>query len=101
MNPETFQWNKKRNENYSNSKNFISPDTLSDKFPQITQKFATLYFFYPFLSCFFCIKFFFKNFVCVIFLNQYPNLKAAELTVWTYCLILHTKAPEKHYPVEH
>ena len=28
-------------------------DTLSDKFQQITLKFATLYLFYPFLSCFF------------------------------------------------
>ena len=44
--------------------------TLSGKFQQIAQKFATLYLFYPFLSCFFCIKFPFKNFiVCVIFSN--------------------------------
>ena len=29
------------------------------------------YFFYPFISCFFCIEFLFKNFiVCVIFSNQ-------------------------------
>ena len=50
------------------------PDTLSDKFPQITLKFATLYLFYPFLSCFFCIKFPSKNLYChVIFLNHYLN----------------------------
>ena len=50
------------------------PDTLFDKFQQITLKFATLYLFYPFLSRFFCIKFLFKNFiVCVIFSNLNPN----------------------------
>ena len=54
--------------------NFVSPDTLSDKFQQIALKFAALYLFYPFLSCFLCIKFLFKNFiVCVIFSNQYLN----------------------------
>ena len=47
-------------------------DTPSDKFLQITQKFATLYLFYPFLSCFFCTKFLFKNYIVrVIFSNQY------------------------------
>ena len=53
MNSETFLQNKRRKEKYSNSKNFVSPDTISDKFQQIAQKFATLYLFYPFLSCFF------------------------------------------------
>ena len=56
-------------------------DTLSDKFQQIVLKFATLYLFYPFLSCFICIKFLFKNVVYVIFSNQYPNQKAVELAV--------------------
>ena len=62
--------------------NFVSPDTLSDKFHQNALKFATLHIFYPFLSCFFCIKFPFKNvIVCVIFSNQYSKKKAAELNV--------------------
>ena len=57
-------------------------DTLSDKFQQITLKFATLYRFYSFLACFLRINFLFKNFIaCVIFSNQYANKKAAELTV--------------------
>ena len=51
----------KRKEKYLNSKNFVSPDTLSDKFLQIVLKFATLYLFYLFLSFFFCIKFRFKK----------------------------------------
>ena len=32
MNFETFRWNEKRKEKYSNSKNFVS-QTLSDRFP--------------------------------------------------------------------
>ena len=55
-------------------KELCLPDILSDKFQQIALKFATLYLIYPFLSCYFCIKFLFKNFiVCVIFSYQYPN----------------------------
>ena len=51
-------------------KELCFPDILPDKFQQIAQKFATLYLFNPFLSCFFCIKCLFKNFiVCVIFSN--------------------------------
>ena len=75
MNFETFHQNKKRKEKYSNSKNFVSPDTLSDKFQQIALKFATPHLSYPFPSCvFYNNKFPFKNFiVCVIFLNQNPN----------------------------
>ena len=73
-------------------KELCFPDTLSDKSRQITLKSATRYLFHLFLSNFFCIKFLFKIFiVCVIFSNQYPNYKPAELTVWTYRSILHTK----------
>ena len=79
----------KRKEKILKFKELCFPDTLTDKFPQIALKFATLYLFYPFLSFFFCIKFIFKQFiVCVIFSNRYPNKKAAELTVWTYRLNL-------------
>ena len=70
MNSETFLQNKKREEKYSNSKNFVSPDTLSGKFQPIVQNLQ--HFIFSFL--FFCIKFLFYNFiVCVIFLNQYLN----------------------------
>ena len=72
MTSETFRQNKKRKEKYS--KNFVSPDILSDKFQQIVLKICKLYLFYPFPTRFFCIKFPFKNFIiCVIFSNQYPN----------------------------
>ena len=74
MSTETFQQNKKRKEKILKFKELFFPDTLSDKLPQIARKFATLYLFYPFLSCFFCIKFLFKNLIIyVIFSNQYPN----------------------------
>ena len=48
-------------------KELYFPDTFSYKFPQITLKFETLYLFYPFLSCFFCIKFPLKNFIVLSF----------------------------------
>ena len=67
------------------------PDTLSDNIPQIALRFATLYLFYPFLSCFFCIRFLFKNvIVCVIFrisirTRNLRNLQF-ELSVY-YCTL--------------
>ena len=55
--------------------NFVSPNTLSDKFQQIALKFATLSFLsLSFLFLLYKVPFK-KNFiVCVIFSNQYPNL---------------------------
>ena len=53
-------------------KELCLPDTLSDKFHTNCFQICNTWSFYPFLSHFFCIKFPFKNFVCVIFLNQYP-----------------------------
>ena len=79
MKTETFRQNKtttkkKKKRKILKFRELYFPDTLSDKFQQIELKFVTLYFFYSFLSCFFCIKFLFKSFlVCVIFMNQYPN----------------------------
>ena len=71
-------WNilkkKKKERKILKFKELCFPDTLSDKFQQIALKFAILYLFYPFLSCFFSIKFFFENFIVrIIFLNQYSN----------------------------
>ena len=69
------------------------PVTLSDKFQQIASKFATLNLFYPFLSCFFCIKFLFKNvIVCVRIKIRTRNLRNLQikLTVWItiqYCTL--------------
>ena len=61
MNTEIF-----RKEKYSNSKNFVSR-TLSDTFPQIALKFATLNLFYPFLFVSLYKIPFEKLIVCVIF----------------------------------
>ena len=74
------------------------PDTLSDKFPQITLKFATLYLFYPFLSYFFYIKCLFKNFfVCYLF-ESVSELESCG----TYRLNLHANTPpRKHHPVKY
>ena len=80
--------NLKEDSNLKNSETFLY-NTLSDKFPaNYTKIFNTLSFlFLSFL--FLCINFPFENFiVCVIFSNQYPNKKAAELTVKIYCLNL-------------
>ena len=44
---------KKKKKKILNFKELCFPGTLSDKFQQIALKFATLYLFYPFLSCFF------------------------------------------------
>ena len=63
-------------------KELCFPDTLSDKFQQIVLKICNTLSFLSFSFSFFCMKFLFKNFIVwVIFLNQYPNQKAAELTV--------------------
>ena len=62
MNSETFQQNKtKQNKKKKilKFKELCFQDTLSDKFQQIALKFATLYLFYPFLSCFFVLFCFF------------------------------------------
>ena len=65
---------KKKKRKILKFKELCFPNTLSDKFQLIALKFATLYLFYPFLSCFFCVKFLFKNFIiCVNFSNQYSN----------------------------
>ena len=62
-------------------KELVSRTLSQISFPQIVQKFATLYLFYPFHFYFFVLNSLKKNFiVCVIFSNQYPK-KAAELTV--------------------
>ena len=72
MNSESFPQNKTKKKR--KILKLCSPDNLSDKFQQIALKFATFYRFYPFLSCIFCIKFLFYNFIVyVIFSNQYPN----------------------------
>ena len=70
-------------------------DTLSDKFQQIIAlKFATLYLFYPFLSCFFCIKkFLFKNFIVCYLFKPVSELESCGTYCLNYHLILHTKAP--------
>ena len=64
MNSETFQQNKKGK--ILKFQELCFPDTLSDKFQQIAQKFEALYLFYPFLSCFFCTKFLLKNLLSVL-----------------------------------
>ena len=72
----------KRKEKYSNSKNFAFRTLSQISFPQIELKICNTLSFLSFSFLFLCIKFLLKNFiVCVIFSNQYPNLKAAELTV--------------------
>ena len=79
------------------------PDTLSDKFQQIVQKFATLY-----LILFFSLSFFFffaKNSFLKTFLLSFrisirtkkPRNLLLKLTVWNYHLILHSK-PLKTLP---
>ena len=60
-------------------------DTLSDKFQKIALKFATLSLFYPFLSCFFCIKFLLKNFIVCV--NLFESVSELE-SCGTYCLNL-------------
>ena len=67
-------------------KELYFPDTLSDKFQQIALKFATLYLFYLFLSCFLYIKFLFKKkLYCLCYLFE----SVSELKYCgTYCLNL-------------
>ena len=95
MNFETFRYNKKnkqknkkRKEKYSNSKNFVSPDTLSDKFPANCTKHLQHFI----LSIpFFLIslhKIPFKKLYCLC----YPFEPISELeSCGTYCLILLTE----------
>ena len=84
MNPKTFLQNKEK-KNTQIQKKFASLDTLSDKFQRIAIKFATLYLFYLFLSCFFCIKFLFKKSFCLYYLFE----PVSELeSCGTYCLNL-------------
>ena len=56
-------------------------DTLSDKFQQIVLKFATLYLSIPFISCFLCIKFLFKNFIVCVILRISIRKLTVELTI--------------------
>ena len=78
-------WNISRRQKILTFKELFSSDTLSDKFLQIVLKFATLYLFYPFLSCFFCIKFPFKKLYCLCYLFE----SVSELeSCGIYCLNL-------------
>ena len=68
MKSETFRPNKKNKRKILKLKELCFPDILSDKFPQIAQKFS--------IPCFLIslYKIPFKKFIaCVILSNQYPN----------------------------
>ena len=112
MNSETFlqkKEKKKWKEKYSNSKNFVSQILSQISSSKLHKNLQHFIFSIPFfLSCLLCIKLFFKNFiVCVIPVSKLESCGTYclnllfELTVWTYRLILHTKAPLKHYPVKY
>ena len=73
---------KKKKRKILKFKELSFPDTISEKFPVNCTEICNTLSFYPFLSGFFSTKFPFKNFIVgVIFSNQYPKSKAAELTV--------------------
>ena len=63
-------------------KELCFPDTLSDKFPANCTKICNTLSFISLSFLFLGINFPFKNFI--VFSNQYPNKKAAELTVRNY-----------------
>ena len=78
MNSETFPQNKtKKEEKILKFKELCFPDTLSDKFQQIALKFATLYLFYPYLSCLFCMEFLLKTLLSV--LSFQTNIRTRKL----------------------
>ena len=92
MNSESFRQNKTKQKEKKNTR-ICFPNTLSVKFQQIALKFATLYLFYPFLSCFFVENSFLKTLLSVLsFRTSIRTRKLRnllfKLTVWTYCLNL-------------
>ena len=90
MNSETFLQNKtKKRRKILKFKELCFLDTLSDKFQQIAQKFATLYLFYPFLSCFFFFFFLYKIPFKKLYCLCYHFESVSELeSCGTYCLNL-------------
>ena len=94
MNPETFRKNKNKKRKILKLKELCLPDTLPDKFPANCTKICTTLSFLSLSFLFLYIKFPFKNFIVLVtFSNQYPNKKAAELTVKTYCFNLLCELP--------
>ena len=98
MNYKSFLQNKKKKKRrILKFKELCFPDTLSEKFQRIALKFATLYLFYPFFFLFLLNKIPFKTLLSVLSFRisiwtRKPRNFLFKLTVWTYRLILHTKA---------
>ena len=81
----------KRKQKYSNSKNFGSPDTLSDKFQQIALKFATFYLFLSLSVLFRLHKIPFEKLYCPCYLFESVS-ELESCRTYRLNLPLHTKA---------